>query len=430
MLDPKYLKDDPENLRAILAGRGSVVDFDRLLAADGARRKLQASVDALRARKNEGATAYGRHKKAGTAESPEAIELLASMRELDQSLAAMERDQEQAETAFRDLFLLVPNIPHESVPVGAAEKEGRELRRWGKPRDFDFKPLPHYEIGEKLGILDFERASRMSGSRFTLFVGKGAALERALIQFMLDLHVREHGYTEISAPILVKGKALEGTGQLPLLANDMYRTEGNDDLWLEPTAEVPLVNIHRDEILDGERLPLKYCAYMPSFRKEAGSYGKDVRGLIRQHQFDKVEMVQFVKPEDSIAALEEMTGHAEAVLKALNLPFRTMLLCTGDMSLASHRTHDPEVWMPGQNAFREISSCSTCSDFQARRAQIRFRRDRKSKVELVHTLNGSGIAVGRAFAAVLENCQNRDTSVTIPEVLRPYMGGLESIKPG
>lgn len=428
MIDPKLLRENPERLQGILKSRNSTVDFPALMKADVDRRALQLRVDELRAKKNTGAEQFGKLKKSGSGDSPEGVALMAAMRETDIALNDLERQRTAAETAFMELMLRVPNVPHDSVPVGTSTEKNVRVRTWGTPRQFSFAPKPHWEIGEALGILDLPRAAKMSGARFPLFIGQGAYLMRALIHFMLDMHTTAHGYTEAQPPLLVRPETLQNTGQLPLLAADMYSTQPPDELWLIPTAEVALVNIHQGEILDGAALPVKYVGYTPCFRREAGSHGRDIRGLIRQHQFDKVEMVQFVKPEDSLAALEEMTGHAEAILKGLELPYQLMLLGTADMSLASMKTYDPEVWMAGQKAFREISSCSTCGDFQARRAQIRFRRDAKSKPELVHTLNGSGLAVGRTFAAILENFQNEDGTVTVPEHLRPFMGGVDRLK--
>jgi len=428
VIDPKVLRDEPDRVRRMLAQRNSKVDFDALRAADDARRTNQVRADDLRARRNTGAERYGKLKKAGGADSPEGRSLMAEMRKLDADLVEAAKAQSVAEAAWQDLVLLVPNLPHETTPVGKSDDDNVEVRKWGTPREFDFAAKPHWEIGEKLGILDFERATKIAGSRFSLFLGSGARLARALIQFMLDLHTTKHGYTEVATPILLRTETLLGCGQLPSLADEMYHLPAPDDLWLNPTAEVPIINIHREEILDGSLLPIKYAGYLPSFRREAGAAGKDTRGLIRVHQFDKVEMIQFVRPEDSLAAHEDMIRHSEAVLQALELPYRLMLLCTASVSQASAKTYDPEVWFPGQNQFREIASVSTCTDYQARRAQIRFRREKGGKAELVHTLNGSGLAVGRTFAAILENFQQADGSVTIPAALRPYMGGLSSIK--
>jgi seryl-tRNA synthetase len=428
MIDPKLVREKPELVREMLINRGSAIDFDAVMGADKARRGIQVNADELRALRNASAEQYGKMKKAGTADSPEGIALMEKMKKAGDDLALLEARQTQAEEAWTNVLLRIPNIPHESVPVGGPEAN-KEVRRVGTPREFEFKPKPHWEIAEALGLVDFPRAAKIAGARFTLFTGTGARLERAIIQFMLDLHTQKHGYTEMAPPIVVKPESMLATGQLPVLDEDMYRTREPDVLYLNPTAEVPLANIHREEILDGTRLPIKYAAYLPSFRREAGTYGKETRGLIRQHQFDKVEMFWFVKPEESLNVLEEMAGHGEAVLKALGLSYRVMLLATGDMSQASMKTYDPEVWMPGMNSFVEIASWSTCGDYQARRGQIRFRRDATSKAELVHTLNGSGLAVGRTFAAILENFQEADGSVTIPEILRPYMGGLAAIKP-
>ncbi|MEK7477287.1 MAG: serine--tRNA ligase [Candidatus Coatesbacteria bacterium] len=428
MIDPKLLKDSPDKVREMLTQRNAKVEFGALKAADDARRVSQIRADELRAKRNTSAQEFGKLKKAGTADSPEGKALMDSMRGMDAAMVEAAKVQADAEAAYHELVMLVPNMPHETTPVGKSGDDNVEVRKWGTPREFDFTAKPHWDICESLGLVDFERAIKISGARFTLFTGQGARLERALIQFMLDLHTTKHGYTEVSPPILVRSESLEGTGQLPNLREEMYHIPAPDDLWLNPTAEVPIANIHREEILDGARLPVKYVGYLPSFRREAGAAGRDTRGLLRVHQFDKVEMFQFVRPEDSIAAHEEMVGHAEAVLKALELPYRLMLLCTADISQASMKTYDPEVWMPGQRQYREIASVSTCSDYQARRAQIRFRREAGGKAELVHTLNGSGLAVGRTFAALLENFQQADGSVVLPDAIRPYMGGLSILK--
>jgi seryl-tRNA synthetase len=427
MIDPKIVREKAEIIREMLINRRSAIDFDSIIAADKARRGIQVNADELRAIKNSCAEQYGRMKRTGTADSPEGSALMEKMKSADEDLKLLETRQGQAEEAWMDILLRIPNVPHESVPVGGPDTN-HQVRTGGVRREFGFKPKSHWEIAEALGLIDFARAAKIAGARFTLFTGAGARLERALIQFMLDLHTGKHGYTEMAPPILLSPASMLATGQLPVLDEDMYKTREPDGMYLNPTAEVPLANIHREEILDGNRLPIKYVAYLPSFRREAGTYGKETRGLIRQHQFDKVELFQFVKPEDTLTALEEMSGHASAVLDALGLYYRVMLLATGDMSQASMKTYDPEVWMPGMNSFVEIASWSTCGDYQARRGQIRFRREAKSKAELVHTLNGSGLAVGRTFAAVLENNQQEDGSVTIPEVLRPYMGGQETLK--
>jgi seryl-tRNA synthetase len=339
----------------------------------------------------------------------------------------VEIETDQVEQQRAALLMTLPNLPHASVPVGSSAADNQEVRRVGEPRVFDFDPKPHWDLGTALGILDFDRATKMSGARFSVLMGAGAKLARALINFMLDLHTREHGYTEVEPPFLVNADALRGTGNLPKFEQDLFKIAGDWDLFLIPTAEVPLTNLHRGEILDGRRLPLRYTAYTPCFRSEAGSYGADVRGLIRQHQFDKVELVKFTTPEASHDELESLTRNAEEVLKRLDLPFRTMLLCTGDMGFASAKTYDIEVWLPSQKTYREISSCSNTEAFQARRANIKFRRDGTGKAEFAHTLNGSGLAVGRTLIAILENYQQKDGSVTVPEALRAYMGGVEAI---
>jgi len=348
------------------------------------------------------------------------------MKEVSGRIKELDGELREVEESLEGLLLTVPNIPHAATPVGASEEENVEVRQWGTPGSFDFEVQDHVDIGAGLGILDFERASKLSGARFSLLKGAGARLERALINFMLDLHTTEHGYQETLPPFLVSRQTMTGTGQLPKFEDDLFHTE-DVDLFLIPTAEVPVTNIHRDEILGADELPLCYTAFTPCFRKEAGSHGRDTRGLIRQHQFNKVELVKFVKPEDSDTELEKLLGNAETVLQKLGLPYRVVDLCTGDIGFSAARTFDIEVWLPAQNCYREISSCSTFTDFQARRANIRFRREPKAKPEFVHTLNGSGLAVGRTLVAILENFQQADGSVIIPEALRPYMGGMEKI---
>jgi len=424
VIDPKLIREEPDLVRKVLIDRNSPVDFDALLKTDEVRRAIQTKVDGLRAEKNKSAEAFGKMKREGKGDSPEAVALMKSMKELDAGMGSLEKERTEAEAKYDDILARLPNIPHESVPVGKSDNDNKELRKWGEPRKFPFKAKTHWDIGEALEILDFPRAANVAGGRFSLFRGAGAILERALINFMLNLHRTKHGYTEVSPPFLALPDSMFCTGQLPNFDEDMFKTREPDSLYLIPTAEVSLVNIHRGEILDGAKLPIKYVAYTPSFRREAGTYGKETRGLIRQHQFDKVEQVQFVKPEDSMTAQEEITRCAEAVLQALGLPYRVMLLCTSAMSQASARTCDLEVWFPGMNSWQEIASCSTCTDYQARRGQIRFRRDKSGKTELVHTLNGSGVAVGRTFAAMLENYQNEDGSITLPEVLKPFMAEL------
>lgn len=425
MIDPKIIREEPDRVRAGLKARNSRLDLNLVIAADEARRKAQVTVDEMRAKKNAESERFGKLKRDGKADSDDARSLVAAMQQLDLGLTQATDALTAAETAHRALILGIPNLPDPLTPVGASSEDNVKVRTWGTPKSFDFKPKPHWEIGESLGILDFEGGARIAGARFTILKGAGARLNRALIQFMLDLHTTKHGYTEITPPNLSLPVSEEAAGHLPFIAEDMYHLP--EDLYLIGTAEVPLLNMHREAVLDVAKLPMKYVAYTPCYRKEAGAAGKDTRGLIRQHQFEKVEMFQFVKPEDAAKTHDEMVGHAEAVLQALNLPYQLMALCTADISSAMTRTFDPEVWLPGQNEWREISSISNAGDFQSRRAQIRFKRDPKSKPELVHTLNGSGLAVGRTLVAVLENYQNADGSVTIPDILRPYMGGLSVI---
>ncbi|MDP7638378.1 MAG: serine--tRNA ligase [Candidatus Hydrogenedentes bacterium] len=421
MLDIKFIRENPDALKDALADRNARdIDVDALLEKDAKRRALQHEVEQLRAEQNKASADIGRLKKA----KEDASEAMAAVKELADGIKAGNERLKAAQEAMDALLMQIPNILHESVPVGSDESANIEARKWGEPTAFDFEPKDHVDIGEGLGILDFERAAKLSGARFGLSLGAGARLERALINFMLDLQTNEHGYTEVLPPIAVNTKALEGTGQLPKFADDLFRLE-NSDLWMIPTAEVPLTNIHAGEIFDAKQLPLYYTAYTPCFRSEAGSHGKDTRGMLRQHQFNKVEMVKLCAPEDSFDELEKLTANAEAVLQRLGLPYRVVTLCSGDTGFSAAKTYDLEVWLPGQDTYREISSCSNCTDFQARRANIRFRREKKP--EFVHTLNGSGIAAGRCVIAILENYQREDGSVEVPEVLRPYMGGLEAI---
>jgi seryl-tRNA synthetase len=420
MIDPQWLRDRLPDVEARLGARGfdPSRELAELSSIETERRRLIPDVETLKRDQNAAADAAARAKRAG--EDPSAIfaenkARAARIRELEAALAEVEKRRDA-------LLLTLPNLPHESVPAGSSSADNPEVRRWGMPRTFDFTPKPHWEIGAALGILDFERATRMSGARFSVLQRGGARLARALINFMLELHTREHGYTEVEPPFLVNAAALTGTGNLPKFEQDLFRIAGDWDLFLIPTAEVPLTNLHREEILDGRTLPLKYTAYTPCFRSEAGSYGADVRGLIRQHQFDKVELVKFTTPEQSYEELESLTRDAETVLERLELPYRRVLLCTGDMGFASAKTYDIEVWLPSQNAYREISSCSNTEAFQARRAQIKFRPGGAGKAQHVHTLNGSGLAVGRTLIAILENCQQQDGSVVVPEALRPHMG--------
>ena len=430
MLDPALLRDHLDDVRARLELRGlnRRDELDFLARLDAERREILPVLEsARRARKEVGAQiarAKGEGKPADGLGG-----LLKAGQEYGTQIKEQAGKLEKVEQERRELLLTLPNLPHESVPVGRTTDANQEVRRHGTVPAFDFTPKAHWDLGPALGILDFDRAAKIARARFAVLVGAGARLERALIDFMLDLHTREHGYIEIAPPFLANADALTGTGNLPKFEEDLFKVTGDWDLYLIPTAEVPLCNLHAGEILDGRTLPIRYTAYTPCFRSEAGSYGKDVRGLIRQHQFNKVEMVAYATPEQSHDVHETLTAHAEEVLTQLGLPYRTVILCTGDMGFASAKTYDIEVWLPGQNAYREISSCSNTEAFQARRANIKFRREGKGKAEFVHTLNGSGVAVGRALIAVLENYQQRDGSVVIPEVLRRYMRGLEVIEP-
>jgi len=425
MLDPIILRDHPDEVARGLRNRG--LDPDQALADIAAlelvRRQLIQEVEELKRQQNAAGSDIAKAKRQGvdTAALQEAGRARAQqIKQLDARLEATELQRDSA-------LQVLPNLPHASVPVGAGAADNVEIRRHGAPRRFDFDPVPHWDLGPALGIIDFERGTRLSGARFTVLSGAGARLSRALINFMLDLHTREHGYREVEPPFLVNSASLLGTGNLPKFEADLFKIAGDWDLYLIPTAEVPLTNLHRGEILDGRELPVRYTAYTPCFRSEAGSYGQDVRGLIRQHQFDKVELVKLTTPEQSYDELETLTANAEEVLKRLELPYRTMQLCTGDMGFASAKTYDIEVWLPSQQTYREISSCSNTEAFQARRASIKFRSGGTGKAEFVHTLNGSGLAVGRTLVAILENFQEQDGSVTIPVALRPYMDGLESI---
>ncbi len=421
MLDIRYLRENFDAAQQALSNRSGSVDLSGFTALDQQRRDLLSESENLKAEKNRVSALIGKTKDKSQVQNEiaEMKTVSARIKELDDELSKVEEE-------LNGLLMGVPNIPHELSPVGQSEDDNVEVRTWGDKPEFAFEPKAHWDVGEDLGILDFERASKLSGARFALYLGAGARLERALINFMLDLHTTEHGYKETLPPFLVNRASMTGTGQLPKFESDLFHTE-DVDLFLIPTAEVPVTNIHRDEILQEQDLPLQYTAYTPCFRKEAGSHGRDTRGLIRQHQFNKVELVKFVRPEDSDAELEKLLGNAEKVLQLLKLPYRVVDLCTGDIGFSAARTFDLEVWLPGQSCYREISSCSNFRDFQARRAAIRFRRDGAKKAELVHTLNGSGLAVGRTLLAVLENYQQEDGSVVVPEVLRPYMGGLEKI---
>jgi len=425
MLDAAYVRDHTEEVRTALENRG--LDPEAILvpfaALDAKRKALIPAVEGLKRDQNAAGEDVARAKKEGR--DPSAI--FASNKARGQQIKELEAQLDGVDGERTALLMTVPNLPHASVPVGKTADDNVEVRRHGTPPAFDFEPKPHWDLGPALGILDFERATRMSGARFSVLLGAGAKLARALINFMLDLHTREHGYTEVEPPFLVNADALRGTGNLPKFEQDLFKIAGEWDLYLIPTAEVPLTNLYRGEILDGRQLPLRYTAYTPCFRSEAGSYGADVRGLIRQHQFDKVELVKFTTPEQSFDELEKLTADAEKVLKRLELPYRTVALCTGDLGFASAKTYDIEVWLPSQKSYREISSCSNTMSFQARRANIKFRPGGTGKVEYVHTLNGSGLAVGRTLIAILENYQERDGSVVIPPALRPFMGGQERI---
>jgi len=425
VLDSKQLRTDTENVARNLARRGFVLDLEVFRALEERRKQAQIEADRLRAERNANAKAVGMAKGKGE----DASALLKRGEELTVALASAESALEAVQTESDAWLMGLPNLLHDSVPEGSDESANVELRRHGEPRQFDFEPADHVDVGERLGGLDFEAAARISGSRFMVLRGSLARLHRALAQFMLDLHTGEHGYQEIYAPYLVSAAALTGTGQLPKFEQDLFKIEGERPLYLIPTAEVPVTNLVREQILTAEQLPLRFVAHTPCFRSEAGAAGKDTRGLIRQHQFDKVELVHVVKPADSYAALEQLTAHAEEVLKRLELPYRVLALCAGDIGFGSTKTYDIEVWLPGQGKYREISSCSNCEAFQARRMQARWRNPETGKPEPVHTLNGSGIAVGRAMVAILENYQNADGSVTVPLALRGYMGGVEVLSP-
>jgi len=427
MLDPTLLRDGLEAVRAGLRNRGIDPDaaLERLTTLNAERRRLIPELEGLKREQNSSGEQIAQAKRQGldTSSIQEANKArAASIKELAAQVDDIEAERTQA-------MLVLPNLPHASVPVGRSAEDNPEIRRLGEPRRFDFEPQAHWDLGPALGIIEFERAVRIAAARFSVLSGAGARLARALINFMLDLHTREHGYLEVEPPFMANTAALTGTGNLPKFEADLFKIAGEWDLYLIPTAEVPLTNLHRGDILDGRRLPIKYTAYTPCFRSEAGSYGQDVRGLIRQHQFDKVELVKLTTPEESHAELETLVANAETVLKRLELPFRTVLLCTGDMGFASAKTYDIEVWLPSQKTYREISSCTNTEAFQARRASIKFRPGGTGKAEFVHTLNGSGLAVGRTLIAILENNQQRDGSVVIPPVLRPYMNGLEIIEP-
>jgi len=425
LLDLKFIRENADAVRKALADRNLDFDLDRLLGVDEQRRLLLAEAEELRALRNRASREIGEAARRGEDTGARREE----MKKVSERVSELEKALKEKDEELEGLLQWVPNIPHQSVPVGPDESANQEVRRWGEPSSFGFRPRPHWEVGVDLGILDFERGVKIAESRFTLLRGMGARLERALINFMLDLHTQEHGYTEVFPPILVNGESMYATGQLPKLEMEMYRCR-DDDLYLIPTAEVPVTNIHRGETIPEEELPLYYCAYTPCFRREAGSYGRDVRGLIRQHQFNKVELVKFAQPDTSYEELEKLTADAEDVLRKLGLPYRVVALSTGDLSFSAAKCYDLEVWMPGQGEggeYKEISSCSNFTDFQARRGGIRF-KPREGKSRLVHTLNGSGVAIGRTVAAILENFQREDGSVAVPPALVPYMNGLTLLR--
>jgi seryl-tRNA synthetase len=424
MLDIKYLRQNIDFVRQKMDQRGQKIDFDSFLGLDAKRRDILGAVETLRNERNSVSKQVGELKK----KKEDASALIEKMGDVSAKIKEYDEILRVTEEELNAFVMIVPNIQHESVPQGSGSEDNKVVRTWGEKPVFSFEPKQHFDLGENLNILDFTRGAKITGARFTVSRGAGAAMERALVSFMLDLHTEKHGYTEVLTPFMVNAESMTGTGQLPKFKEDLFKIEGME-YYLIPTAEVPVTNIYRDEILDEDKLPIYLVAYSPCFRAEAGSYGKDTRGLIRQHQFNKVEMVKFSKPETSYDELEKLTANAEEVLEKLNIPYRTVCLCTADLGFSSAKTYDVEAWLPGQNTYREISSCSNFDDFQARRAAIRFRRKDSGKVEFVHTLNGSGLAVGRTVVAILENYQQADGSVLIPEALRPYMRGLERIIP-
>jgi seryl-tRNA synthetase len=423
MLDPRWFRSDLDEAAAQLARRGFALDTDAIRALDARRKAAQVRTQELQAERNAKSKEIGRAKAAGQDIQP----LLDAVAHIGDELKAAETELESIQADWMVIALTTPNIPHTSVPDGRDEHDNREERRWGEPPSFDFTPKDHVDLGAALGLMDFEAAAKLTGARFVVMAGPLARLHRALIQFMLDTHTREHGYTEAYVPYLVNADSLRGTGQLPKFEAELFRLAGEQPYYLIPTAEVPVTNLVRDTIVEADGMPRRWVAHTPCFRSEAGSYGKDTRGMIRQHQFEKVELVQAVRPEESYRALEALTGHAEAILQKLGLAYRVVTLCTGDMGFSSAKTYDIEVWLPAQRTYREISSCSNFEDFQARRLQARWRNPETGKPELLHTLNGSGLAVGRTLVAVLENYQEADGSIRIPEVLRPYMGGAERL---
>ena len=424
MIDPKLLRQSAADIAANLARRGFTFDVDAYLALEERRKSLQVETEALQSERNTSAKSIGKAKAQGEDIEP----LLAAVKDLGDRLEASSASLQEVQDEMRDVELGLPNLLADDVPTGNTEDDNTEVSRWGEPQELGFKARDHIEIGELLGQLDFDAASRISGARFAVMAGPLARLQRALIQFMLDTHTSEHGYTETYVPYLVRAQALVGTGQLPKFEEDLFKTATETPFYLIPTAEVPVTNLARETIFEADDLPVRYVAHTPCFRSEAGSHGQDTRGMIRQHQFEKVELVQFVAPDASMQALEELTGHAEIILQKLNLPYRKVILCSGDIGFGSTKTYDLEVWLPGQNKYREISSCSNYNDYQARRMMARRRNPETGKPELIHTLNGSGVAAGRALIAVMENYQEEDGSIRIPDVLKPYMGGLERIE--
>lgn len=422
MLDPKFIRENPDLVKEAMANRGEDVDIDAFLDLDEKRRNYIAEAERLKNKRNTVSQEIARLKR----DKQDASKLIEEMKEVSKTIKEYDEKLQQIEEELQYILMNIPNIPHSSVPIGESDEDNVEVRRWGEPKKFDFEPKAHWDLGEALNILDFSTAAKVTGARFTFYKGLGARLERALINFMLDLHTSEHGYLEVFPPFMVHRRSMIGTGQLPKFEEDAFKVDGTE-YFLIPTAEVPVTNMYREQILDGDQLPIKHVAYSACFRAEAGSAGRDTRGLIRQHQFNKVELVKFTKPEDSYEELEKLTQDAEKVLQALGLPYRVVALSTGDLGFSSAKTYDIEVWMPSYGRYLEISSCSNFEDFQARRANIRFRPAAKEKPQYVHTLNGSGIAVGRTVAAILENYQQEDGSIKIPEKLVPYMGGVEKI---
>ncbi len=421
MLDMKYIRENLDEAESRLRTRGGESYLDGFRELDERRRALLKEGETLKALRNSVSDEIGRTKDKSLVQDK-----ILEMREVSQKIKSLDEELSRVDEQLSSFMLTVPNVPHRDTPIGRSENDNVQIRSWGEPQTLPFDAKPHWDLGEDLSILDFERGAKITGARFTLYRGAGARMERALINLMLDLHTDTHGYQEVLTPFMVNRDSMQGTGQLPKFEEDLFKLV-DPDFFLIPTAEVPVTNIHRGEILKNSDLPISYCAYTPCFRREAGSYGKDTRGLIRQHQFNKVELVKFVHPSESDAALETLTGHAEKILQILELPYRVMSLCSGDIGFSSAKTYDLEVWLPGQSCYREISSCSNFGDFQARRASIRFREDEKGKPEFVHTLNGSGLAVGRTLVAILENYQQEDGSVLVPSVLQPYMGGMKRI---